>query len=260
MRLYLRQSNSVVFSQSFVDRMKEKGVILTRRNRYTRDGIILNHGNSNPITYSKRVTKLYLLNNPEYIKYCGNKELTYKMLEDYFPDTFLSIDDIDDMPVIIKPIHGHHGYGIKQFYDYGELLKYLDNTDEEYLIQRLIPIKHEYRFNVFNQRVFQVSRREKQIEKTDLDGFIFEYYSLGKEAKIKQKFWNFISDIISKVYSHLGKNLCSYCIDVIKGMDNKYYLSELNSAYGIGGFTIMKLIEEIHRNYEDSNLEDYRIC
>ena len=42
-------------------------------------------------------------------------------------------------------------------------------------------------------------------------------------------------------------------------MDNKYYLSELNSGYGIGQFTLEKLLSTIREKYSKGELEKYRV-
>lgn len=262
--MYLRQGN-IVFSRDFVDTLKDKGVVLTRKNIFKRSGIVINHGNTKPIKKGRKVRELYLLNQPEYIKYCSNKLKNYNILEEFYPHTTEDINDVDKFPVLVKPLNGHHGYGIKRIDDMNELSSYFNTVKGKHLIQEYIPIKHEYRFNILDKDVFQVSHKQRIYNddgtpmKTDKGGMVFSYRSLGSNAKISDKFWDYINRVILKFHNSVGNHLADYCIDVIKGKDNTYYLSEINSAYGIGHYTSDKLIETINNKYISGELDKYMV-
>ncbi len=258
MRIYLRQGN-ITFSRDFVEHLKSKGVILTRKDKFFRSGIVINHGNTKPISIGKKVKELYVLNKPEAISLCSNKMKNYEILKDYYPHTCRISVDTKDFPVLAKPLNGHHGYGIEKFDNVKDLSIFLKNAKQKYIVQKYIPIKHEFRFNVLDRDVFQISHKQRLDEFTDKGGYVFSYRSLGRNAKISGKFKNFVYDVIKTFHNNIGYDLADYCIDVIKGEDNKYYLSEINSAYGVGQFTVEKLINEINRKYDNGELEPYRV-
>jgi len=258
MRIYLRQGD-IVFSKQFVDTLREKGVILTRKDKFFRDGILINHGNSKPISLGKKVKEFYVLNKPSAIHMCSNKMDNYNELKEFYPETCRAVVDTNEFPVLAKPIGGHHGYGIKKFDNIESLSKFLKTTNEKYIIQRYIPIKHEFRFNVLDRTVFQVSHKQRLDEVTDKDGYVFSYRSLGNNARLSSNFWSFIKNVITNFHSAIGYDLADYCIDVMKGQDGEYYLSEINSAYGIGSYTLDKLLNTIDAKYMKGELEPYRV-
>ena len=256
--IILRQSK-IVWSKDFINLLKSEGILLTRRNKYGSSSILINHGNTEPIALKDRVRKFYVINNPKSVKYCSNKKLNYDILESFYPDTCIHPADVREFPVIVKPVNGHHGYGIKICKTREELNRLILNTSTTYVIQKFIPIKHEYRFNILDREIFQVSRKIRQEGSTPQGGFIFMYKSLGADAKVKIKFKRFIQATIDLFHKEVGYDVGSYCIDVIKGTNNKYYLSELNSGYGIGQFTLTKLMNAIKYKYEKGDLEPYKV-
>ncbi len=256
LRIYLKQGN-ITFSQHFVDLLRSEGVFLTRRNKLFRSGIVINHGNSEPIEIGRKVRQFYIINQPEYIQYCSNKLKNYNTLKDFYPETYTHKRDVTEYPVMAKPLSGHHGYGITKINNRRELREF--RPDKTYIYQRFIPIKHEFRFNILDREVYQVSHKERIEGETEGGGFVFSYRSLGSNAKISDKFWNYIDRIISKFHNTVGYNLGHYAIDVMKGTDNEYYLSEINSACGIGEFTLDKLLDLLENKYYDNDLEEYRV-
>jgi len=256
--IYLRQGN-IVFSQEFVDILRSKEITLTRRNNFTRSCIIINHGNSKPYSIGRNVSKLYFLNHPDAIHYCCNKKHNWNILKDFYPNVYSNSELNGDInfPIIAKPLNGHHGYGIVVVKD----RKQLDSISNKnsYIFQDLIPIKHEFRFNIFDRDVYQVSHRDRHTDTTERGGYIFNYRSLGEDAKISQKFKDWVKESIRVFHSSVGYDLCHYTIDVMKGEDNEYYLSEINSACGLGDYTLTKLIDVINNKYESGRLENYRV-
>ena len=257
LRKYLRQGN-ITFSRGFIDSVMDIGLIPTRRNHFVGSSLVLNHGNHNPVTINDRALKFYLLNRPEFIYTCSNKVKNHSILSTYYPKTYKDIKKIDKYPVILKPIHGHHGYGIKIANTYRELLKILKNNTN-YIIQEYIDVKREYRFNVFDKKIYQVSRKELTNQRTDKGGYVFNWVSLGNNAGISDKFWNFIYDIIDSYHDYVGNGMCHYCIDIMKGFDNEYYLTEINSAGGLGELTANKLITIMNNKLSNGELEKYRV-
>ena len=112
-RIFVRQAD-ITFSKTFVETMKNNGVIITRRDRFGRSGIMVNHGNGKPIELRNKVRKFYLINNPESIRLCSNKIANYEILKEFYPKSYNSVDEVDKFPIMVKPINGHHGYGIKK--------------------------------------------------------------------------------------------------------------------------------------------------
>jgi len=259
-RIIFRLGN-ITFSKNFIDLLKSKNVRISRANRYIRDAVVLNHGNSNSFTLSSRVKRFYLINKPSSIKYCSNKWLNYEILHDFYPRTQLSTDkDIRlNFPILAKPLNGHHGYGIVIIND-SKMLESIANSKTVYILQDYINIKHEFRFNVFNRQVFQVSHKERTEDKTGKGGFIFNYRSLGEHAKLKKRFWEFVHNVIHTFHLTIPvEDLGSYCIDVMKDFNGNYYLSEMNSAYGIGEYTFNKLLGRIYNTWEEDRLARFRV-
>ena len=113
MRKYLRLG-SITFSRGFLNTLRESGFIVTRRDRFQRNGILVNHGNGQPITIGRKVSRFYIINNPDAISYCSSKTKNYRVLSEFYPKQYTSIDDIEEYPVMLKPNNGHQGIGIKK--------------------------------------------------------------------------------------------------------------------------------------------------
>jgi glutathione synthase/RimK-type ligase-like ATP-grasp enzyme len=259
MKVILRQAD-ITFSKDFVDVNRENGILLSRKNLFSVNAICINHGNSHPIKLKPTASKFYLLNKPESIRTCSNKIDNWKLLPKFYPKTYQHPEDVRKFPVIVKPIYGHHGYGIKIFKDKPRFLEFMRHGSSGYIIQDCIDIQNEYRFNIIDRTIFQISRKIRLDEQfTPKGGFEFSYKSLGVNADLSNKFRTFIEDIITEFHRKVGNDMADYCIDIIKGKDGNYYLTEMNSAYGLGQFTIEKLINEIRDKYEDGVLEKYRV-
>ena len=257
-KIYLRLGN-IVFSKTFLETVKELGFIPTRKSKFRSNGILINHGCSKPFKLSKNVSEFYIINQPDAIKYCSNKLLNYNILKDFYPEIY-KYKDINTFPIVAKLKNGHHGYGFTYINNLTELNEFRRNNDiSKYIFQRAIDIKHEFRFNVFDKLVYQVSHREKLDSRTEGGGLEFEYRSLGQNAKISTKFWNYVYDVIDVFHKSVGNTIAHYCIDVMKGYDKNYYLTELNSAYGIGNYTASKLIDLINDKYANGDLDKYGI-
>ena len=221
-----------------------------------RNGIVINHGNTDPIKISPKVKEFYLINKHNAIKYCSDKMKNYDILQDFYPFSCRHEDEIESYPVIVKPLHGYHGYGIKVVNNGKELRQHMSEHKGPFIIQKYVPIKHEFRFNVFDRDIFQISHKQRLDELTDEGGFQFSYRS---GMKVSDKFLKFVKDAIKTFHDTVGYDLGDYCVDVMKSKDKGYYLSEINSAYGIGGFTRDKLLNIVKQKYESGELEPYRV-
>jgi glutathione synthase/RimK-type ligase-like ATP-grasp enzyme len=248
------------FSRDFIDNLSDYGVIISRRNFFNRNGIIVNHGNHTPLRIGKKPSEVYVINEPSAIRYCSNKLESCKILPRYYPDYYNSYRDVKDFPVIVKPLHGHHGIGIRVLNSRHELIRFFQNhSQDNYVIQDLIPIQKEYRFNIFDREVYQVSEKIKLDEEFRRNGIEFSFRSLGDNPQISPKFYSFIDGIIKDFHKFIGYRLGSYCLDVLKSTDNDYYLCEINSAYGIGQFTSEHLLDRIKDKYANGKLKYYRV-
>lgn len=256
--LYLRQGN-ITFSRDFLNILRRYGFIITRRNRFLRNGLVINHGNHNPISLGRRVNRFYVCNNPDYIHYCSNKLHNYNILSSFYPKTWTNIENISQLPIVAKPLNGHHGYGIAILHTPKEIREFHSRHPIGYIYQEKIDIRHEYRFNIFNREIYQISHRERREERTSGGGYQFYYRSLGNSADISDKFYDYVYCVIDAFHSKVGDNIGHYTIDVMKGMDNKYYLTEMNSACGLGDFTTSKLVDAINKCINTGDIEKYRV-
>ena len=255
---YIIRLADIPFSKDFISTLKSRGVILSRRDVFGRSAICINHGNAKPITIRDNVKKFILINKPEAIKYCSNKRRNCKMLKDFYPTTYSNVNEVDRYPVVVKPLHGFQGVGIEKIESRNELDSYISrHNSNKFLIQECIPMKFEYRFNVLDRDIFQISK--KQLIEGWNGKFKFTFRSLGTDAKISNKFFNYVKSVIEEFHSQVGHDLGSYCIDVMKGKDKKYYLSEINSGYGIGQFTLEKLLYLLNEKYDGGELDNYRV-
>jgi len=257
MKVVLRQAN-ITFSKDFVDLNKQNGIVLTRKNLFGYNAVCINHGNSNPIKLKNIVTKFYLINKPEKIHLCSNKIDNWKLLQEFYPRTYQHPSDVQHYPVIAKPVSGHHGYGIEICKNEKELRNCIRKGT--YIVQDLIDVKHEYRFNVLDGDIYQISKKSfLEGMNTPLGGYQFSYKSLGVDADLSNKFKTFVNNIITRFTRQVGVDIGDYCIDIMKDKDSNYYLTEINSAYGIGQFTLEKLIDIIYSKYEGGDLDKYRV-
>lgn len=256
--LYLRQCN-ITFSRRFIDCLVDNGFIVTRRDRFNRSGIVINHGNGNDIYIGRRVNRLYLINNPSSIYLCANKLNNYRLLSEFYPKTWADVESIYKLPVMAKPLNGHHGYGIEKLGTPRQVYSHHSFHPSGYLYQEYIPIRHEYRFNIFDRDIYQISRRVKLDSRTDGGGMMFDYISLGNSAELSDKFYRYVDRVIDVFHSKVGNDISHYTIDVMKGMDNEYYLTEMNTACGLGSFTVQKLKDIIMSKYHNGELEKYRV-
>lgn len=243
------------FSKDFINALRSQSVIISRRDSFNKPALIINHGNSHDI----RVNAIdsYLINKPRYIHYCSNKKSNMRVLKDYYPKEYNNASMVKDFPVVVKAVHGLHGTGVKKANNRRELKSIISSMRDDYLIEEYINIKGEYRFNIFDGEIYQISKKE--MVKGWNGRFVFEWHSLGSNAKLHPKFYDFIDNVITDFHKQVGHNLGSYAVDVLKSENGKYYLSEFNSAFGIGELTMQKLMNCIFHKYNACALEKYKV-
>ena len=256
-RLLMRMGN-ITFSKEFVNTIKEFGFVPTRKNHFNASAICINHGNGRQFTLGHNVKKFISLNNPDYISTVSSKKKSYNILEKFYPKTFFNARDVNIFPVVAKLTNGHHGYGLAYINNKKDLEKHKGNA---HLFQQKVDCKHEFRFNVLDGEIFQVSHRDKLSDFTEQGGLQFQYMSLKSHGSnmVSNKLQKFVDDVMYTMKEKVGINLPSYCIDVMKDKNGEYFLSELNSGYGIGQHTCRKLSECLEKKYDKGELEKYRL-
>ena len=158
MRKYIKLGN-ITYSRDFIKNTKDAGFILTRKNVIIHNGIMINHGNREDYKLGRNVNRFYWLNQPDVLSLCSNKMKNFNLLSKYYPITTRNYDEAREhfnkgKEIIAKPIAGHHGYGIK-FIRTRDDMNRLDRG-KNYVYQELLPIKHEYRFNVFDRSLIEI--------------------------------------------------------------------------------------------------------
>jgi len=258
LRIFIRKG-SLVFSKSFMRAVKDKGIIVTKRDTFNNNCIIINHGNIKGVKAGQNTSRVYLINKPDFIRYCSSKKLNSKTLKEFYPKVYSSYKEVDKYPVILKPRGGHHGYGIHIINSKRELRIFSQRHLDNYFIEEYVPVIHEFRFNILDKEVYQVSRKDLLTKKSTKGGYEFEWKSLGKDAKISKNFWDYVYKVINQFHEIVGDNLGHYALDIFRCEHNKYYVCEINSACGFGEYTIDKLKESIDNKYKSGDLEKYRI-
>lgn len=251
---YIRFGN-ITFAKSFIDQARESGYICTRRNNFKKPVIILNHGSPD---FLKTHQNTILLNHPTAIKYCMDKSLTSSIISDFMPIHYtpesrtLNQEGIN-YPIIMKPTTGYHGNGIKIINGIDEL-NGLDLS--RYVIQEYVKTKREYRFNILDSTIYQISRKE--IVSQTPTRIKFDYISLGTGAKLSGKFFNYTQAVISQINNELNNTLSHYAIDILKAKSGRYFVAELNSAPGLYGLTFEKFKTCLDKKLEAGNLDKYK--
>lgn len=251
---YIRFGN-ITFAKSFIEQARESGFICTRRHSFKKPTIILNHGNPDSL---KTHQDTILLNHPEAIKYCMDKGLTSDLIADFMPTHYTPKgrtirQEHINYPIMVKPVKGYHGNGIRKI----NCIDKLSGLDlSRYIIQDYISTKREYRFNILDGTIYQISRKEI-VSQTPIR-IKFDYISLGTGAKLSGKFFDYIKAVIAQISNELDNTMPHYAIDVLKAKTGKYYVAELNSAPGLYGRTFEKFQACLYEKLNAGDLEKYQ--
>ena len=255
-RIVLRLAN-IIYSKNCLDSAREHNLFPTRRRVFPSNTIVINHGSTDRILFKRNARNCYVINKPEFIKYSSDKLQTYKLLKDFHPPTYTYSDRSklkDNVEYIIKPRFGHQGRQMK----YLNGLRAKIYLTPSKIAQVKMPIKYEFRFNVFDDKIYQISKKIKtrDIETGRCD---FNWVSLGSNAKLHPNHFRFVRDIINEINSKLNHGLGSYAVDTMKTYDKKRYLVELNTSFGLGYYTSGRFYDIIRTKYFNGELEKYRV-
>ena len=254
MKIYFRLPKSLIFSKDTVKTIREIGCIPTRRDTFKSNSIIINHGNSNPITLKGE--NIYLINRPTYINLSSNKLKTKELLSKYQPRE-ININEIERFPVVIKLPFGCQGKGVF-LVDSINALRNILSAHKSVVIEEYKEPLHEYRFNVLDGKIYQISRKD-MVTGWDSKKFKFQWVSLGANAGLHKNTFKFVNSIINDIVKSTNYGLSSFAVDIIKSIDKKRYLTEINSAFGISNYTAVRLINTLLDKYENGELEKYRV-
>ncbi len=213
------------------------GLLIKRFNskyKYNQDDLIINWG------CSSTSNNFPMLNNPDSVKKAINKKLSFKILEDKVPipqfalhKTYaeLLFENDDDIVYQRKALNKSKGKGIVIAKNKKELI------DCE-LYTKGIRYKREYRVAVFKNKVIDViSKAQKNKENQDVTpdllirnstgGWIFTRSSIKIPENIKKE----LNKISINAVLALGLDFGS--VDIVRDVNNKLYVLEVNTAPGI---------------------------
>ncbi|MBD3300595.1 MAG: ATP-grasp domain-containing protein [Candidatus Moranbacteria bacterium] len=143
---------------------------------------------------------------------------------------FISKSDILDYPLIAKPNWGGEGKGVVKL-EKSEDLKKLSLPISEYVFQKFILNKGDFRILILGGRVLGIMKRKGQA------GNIVNNFSRGGgvwEVKDKREI-KVLSEISIEIAKLFGMDFCG--VDIIKSKeDGRYYFMEVNSAPQWMGF------------------------
>lgn len=191
------------------------------------------------------------LNTPDAVATAANKLQAFKKLagtvgipswtesrEEAF--TWL-LEDVKEPIVCVRhKLNGHSGDGLV-----------LVRKDEEIplapLYTKYVPKKEEYRIHVFRDEVFFVQRKARKRDVPDdqvnwkirnhANGFIFAHQNVDVSEEVK----NMAILAVSRIGLDFG------AVDVILGVDKKWYVLEVNTACGLEGATVDAYVEQFKK-------------
>lgn len=211
-------------------------------------GAIINWGNS--AFYRDLTYETELLNHPDAVAKAVNKLEAFKALDGHCPipdwteTQVVAIKWLDegDMVVARTKLTGHSGEGI-EIIEPGNHLVPLAPLYTQYVRKR-----QEYRLHVFRDKVFFTQRKARNKDVPDEDvnwkvrnhanGFIFAHQGVecGPDAE------QYAIDAVRVLGLDFG------AVDIIQGVDDKWYVLEVNTAIGIEGTTLDKY-KEVFKEY-----------
>lgn len=219
-----------------VKRIKPEG-----RNLHVR-GSVLNWGCSGfnrELTYEDD-----LLNHPDAVAKAVNKLETFKALDghvsipEWTTTPVKAFNWVDEGIVVVArtKLTGHSGEGI--------ILCEQGMYPDAPLYTKYIKKRQEYRLHVFRDKVFFTQRKARNKDVPDdqvnwqirnhANGFIFahnEGVNCGPQAE------QYAIDAVRILGLDFG------AVDIIKGVDDRWYVLEVNTACGLEGTTLGKYVE-----------------
>lgn len=210
------------------------------------NGAIINWGNS--AFYRDLTYETELLNHPDAVAKAVNKLEAFKALDGHvsIPKwTQLSMeasDWLDDgqSVVVRNKLTGHSGEGIVICEPGGDNFK--DNMEAP-LYTQYVRKRQEYRLHVFRDKVFFTQRKARNKDVPDekvnwqvrnhANGFIFAHQDVDVGPEVNQH----AIDAVRVLGLDFG------AVDIIKGVDDKWYVLEINTSPGLAGATLDRYVE-----------------
>lgn len=211
-------------------------------------GTIINWGSSGftrSLTYENE-----LLNSPDAVANAVNKLQAFKCMDGHTSIPPWTDDREEALewfirgmldPIVIRhKLTGHSGDGIQLF---EEEQRYTDPFPVAPLYTKYIKKRQEYRLHVFRDKVFFTQRKARNKDVPDenvnwqirnhANGFIFAHQGVDCGPQAEQY-------AVAAVRS-LGLDFGA--VDIIKGVDDRWYVLEVNTACGLEGTTLEKYAE-----------------
>jgi glutathione synthase/RimK-type ligase-like ATP-grasp enzyme len=208
-------------------------------------GAIINWGNS--AFYRDMTYETELLNHPDAVAKAVNKLEAFKALDGHVsvPKWSESYDEAfkwftDHIVVVCRTkLTGHSGEGIVIEDDTKPPVLFTAAP----LYTQYVRKRGEYRLHVFRDKVFFTQRKARNKDVPDeevnwkirnhANGFIFAHIDVDVEPQAQQ----YAIDAVRVLGLDFG------AVDIIKGVDNKWYVLEVNTACGLEGTTLEKYVE-----------------
>jgi glutathione synthase/RimK-type ligase-like ATP-grasp enzyme len=209
-------------------------------------GAIINWGNS--AFYRDMTYETELLNHPDAVAKAVNKLEAFKALDGHvsIPKWTESNQEafkwlLEGNAVVARhKLTGHSGEGIKI---YEKEVIAPDVFEEAPLYTQYVRKRGEYRLHVFRDKVFFTQRKARNKDVPDeevnwkirnhANGFIFAHIDVDVEPEAFQH----AIDVVRVLGLDFG------AVDIIKGVDDKWYVLEVNTACGLEGTTLEKYVE-----------------
>ena len=234
-----------------IKRIKHDGVPFNARG-----SIVINWGSS---VFNRSILNARIINRPEQVALASNKLSSFKAMNGAVctPSFTESPEEAfkwllgGGFVVARHKLNGHSGEGI-------EILKPGPEADIEDLPKaplytKYIGKKEEYRIHVSRGKVFFVQRKARALEVPDdkinwqirnhANGFIYanKDVEVADEAKTQA----------IMACNSLGLDFCA--VDIILGVDRKWYVLEVNTAPGLTGTTLDRYVEMLKEIVNEPN-------
>lgn len=207
------------------------------------NGAIINWGNS--AFYRDLTYETELLNHPDAVAKAVNKLEAFKALDGHVGIPKWTTCPVEaarwlteaHMVVQRMKLTGHSGEGIEIATPDEGIIKAAP------LYTQYVRKRQEYRLHVFRDKVFFTQRKARNLDVPDeevnwqirnhANGFIFAHLDVDVGPEANQH----AIDAVRVLGLDFG------AVDIIKGVDDKWYVLEVNTACGLEGTTLEKYVE-----------------
>ena len=212
---------------------------------------ILNYSNDTCNHWIGKINNDNIYNLPKYSEEVSKKERFHQIvgLHENIPISVFTKNHAMNhlnFPVIAKPSDNHSGLGIKVFKNAEELK---GNDDEFAVYSEFIDKSEEHRFMIFNGELIAWMERKpiNQKAKTgegDKDSEMEFAYEYKTDEMLPADF----TEVIKK-FVELFPDLQYLTLDVMRGVDKKIYVIEINSKAGMPFDISAKLYQNIFKDF-----------